>query len=58
MNFVSICQKNSPFSVKYLEAREPKRVIRREAGHVETLMPGHYQQAGPALPECPNSKNN
>jgi hypothetical protein len=58
MNFVSICQKNSPFSVKYLEARQAKRVIRREGGHVETLMSGHNQQAGPTLPECPNSKNN
>jgi hypothetical protein len=58
MNFVSFCQKNSPFSVKNLEARQAKRVISREAAHVERLMSGHYQQAGPALPEYPNSKNN
>jgi hypothetical protein len=58
MNFVSVCQKNSPFSVKNLEARQAKRVISREAGHVETLMSGHYQQTGPALPECLNSKDN
>jgi hypothetical protein len=58
MNFVSICQEDSPFSVKNLEARQAKRVISRETAHVEALMSGHYQQAGPALPECPNSKNN
>ena len=58
MNFVSVCQKDSPFSVKNLEARQAKRVIRREAAHVETLTSGHYQQAGPTLPECPKSKNN
>jgi hypothetical protein len=58
MNFVSVCQENSPFSVKNLEARQAKRVVRREAAHVKTLTSGHYQYAGPALPECPNPKNN
>ncbi len=57
MNFVSVCQKNPPFSVKNPDARQAKRVISREAGHVETLMSGHHQHAGPALPECLNSKN-
>ncbi len=58
MNFVSVSQKNFPFSVKNLEPRQAKRVISREAAHVETLMSGHYQHAGPAPPDCPNSKNN
>lgn len=58
MNFVSVCQKNSPFSVKNLEARQAKRVICRETAYVETLTSRDYKQAGPALPECPNSKTN
>jgi hypothetical protein len=58
MNLVSVCQKNSTFSVKNLEARQAKRVISREAAHVEAPMSRHYQQAGPAGPECLKSKNN
>jgi hypothetical protein len=58
MNFVSVRQKNSPFPVKNLQARQAERVISREAAHVETLISGHDQHAGPTLPECFNSKNN
>ena len=38
MNFVSVCQKNSPFPVKNVEARQAERVISREAAHVETFI--------------------
>jgi hypothetical protein len=57
-NFISVCQKNFASSVENLEARQAKRIISGVPAYVEAPISDHHQEAGPALPESTNSKNN
>jgi hypothetical protein len=57
-NFISACQKHFSSSIENAGARQTKKIIGRVAADVKAPVSEHNQEAGPALPESPNSKNN